>query len=503
MALAATGANSTSWLMAAALGVITAVILALGLSAPAHAATETWTTPTRVATSDVWNGDVRLAVSPQGLFVAVWVEGTVSTNHVVKAATSRDGVTWTTPVSVSPSTANLEAARIAVNSSGTFSVVYIDGTMPNRRVWVTSSTNGTTWAPAAQISDTDNDARQPNITVNGSRFLVTWLGDYEGTNNYLAIYSTTSTTGASWSAQQALTPTPGVNRPNAHSISVVATSTGFALAYWIYDALHTIQVRTSTDGSTWTTAVQATPNSQSVFAPTLAVAPSGRMLISYLATPSGGSLRLYTVTSADGVSWQAPVQMSDPAVDYAAYDRLAVNKNGEFVMMWVNQPWATNLPAIMSTRTTDGSNFSTFQQLTTPPAAGGGSTFPVPFALPSGAFAATWMDTDAASNYTRVNTTSPDGLSWASPQALPPSSYDMGNAALAVNAQGLIVQVWPIAVGSSYDIYATTLGAVDPALAATGANPAPWLAAAALALIAGCALLITRRSTHETASARD
>ncbi|MDH6423187.1 sialidase family protein [Aurantimicrobium minutum] len=469
--------------------IVSAVILTLSLPTVAQALTLNWTTPVNVATATFIDEPVT-AVNNSGLFVMAWVESDGTTQEV-KAATSSDGKSWSTPVATAATATNLQNLRLAVNSTGIFALVYRVADMPNSRLYSMASTDGQTWSTPAMIGNTSRDYALPKLSASGPNFEVAWIGDV-GASGYTSniLYAATSTNGTTWSSPAAISDDTSGYVANQQVLAPLPGG-GFVVAYHSdRPGYVAIVVRTTSDGVTWSTGSTAwgtivSPSGAVGNAPSIAVSPQGRILVTYLAS-AGAVSSAYATSSTDGTTWSTPVMIGDGIADDLAFPHIAVNSAGRFLVMW-NSSLSGSNQIVVTRSTTDGSTFTPRRELTANTST---AYWPVPVATPSGSFVATWVVDDGLGNQTRTSAVTDDGINWSQQQNLPYPGILMSNPSLAVNAQGAVLMAWSVSpVISNYSLYTSTLTVgTDPALAETGSDATAWLTFAALSLIAGCLL---------------
>lgn len=242
----------------------------------------TWSAPVSLGTQFIATG---IAVNSAGLFVATGATGNGTSSSTT---TSTDGVNWTGRVSMG----GASIGQIAVNSSGLF--VTISGSYPSYSA--RTSTDGVNWTSPVGVSGNDLGA----ITVSpAGRFVA--VGSLDGSNTPGGV---TSTDGVNWT---------GFNVSAGFSMvlaTVCVNSAGrFVAAGRLDGSPYTTYFTTSADGITWTT-LSALP--ATISGSGSGIDQDGRFVIA-----GGFGYNTACISSADGMSWGAPVGYYSPNGGYA------------------------------------------------------------------------------------------------------------------------------------------------------------------------------------------
>jgi BNR repeat-like domain len=284
------------------------------------------------------------------------VIGAKGFEYVVVSYSDDNGATWSAPVIGTTNTSNADFNDknwINVDASPTspyFGRVYLSWTefrsatftgYGNEPVMVSASSDGgATFGAPTQLSPAGN-----NGTGNGRQGSSVAVGP-DGTvyvafeQGFDQVVTISTDGGAKWSRPSAIgavvdldDPIPGSNfRTDSFPTIAADPRTGSTTVYASWANRTTaggrIVVATSTDrGRTWGPPVQVSGDEGYAFFQGLDVAPNGRVDVAYQALTAkdattfgtgNASIQAYAVSSADGVSWSAPVVIStapsDPAV---------------------------------------------------------------------------------------------------------------------------------------------------------------------------------------------
>ena len=151
----------------------------------------------------------QLSASSDGTHLtAIWQESDGADRRVKTAASSDGGATWTTPVTQSLLGTTADNPQVAVSADGstTTAAWYLQRPGDTNIVEsVSSADGGITWTSAAPLSDSANNADDPDVatTTDGRGILTAWAGS-DGTNDRI------------WASVGSLSTVPGVpGKPSA------------------------------------------------------------------------------------------------------------------------------------------------------------------------------------------------------------------------------------------------------------------------------------------------
>jgi hypothetical protein len=171
--------------------------------------------------------------SDDNLYVAWQAPDKAGGNWNIYVSKSADGTTWSTPVLVNFSDPNndynqtLPAIVIDHDSTDTIYIACEDDREGNKDIWVSSSTNGTTWTPI-RINTNTSDQTDPAIAINNH---VIYLGWTDARNASTDIYGTTSNN--AWAEEEWV-----VTSSNQSSLALASdpNEDGVVHKFWVDDA---------------------------------------------------------------------------------------------------------------------------------------------------------------------------------------------------------------------------------------------------------------------------
>ncbi len=285
----------------------------------------------------------QITADPSGLFVATWeqLENLPAMTKTIQTATSMDGLNWTTPIPISSALRTSGDPQIAVDSTGRFVVVWGEFDGVNDYINSSTSIDGTTWSIPAMVSGLEIIVSEPQIAVDGSgNFVSVWKNDDD-------IEASMTSNGTIWSAPATISPPLQVSAGPQ-----IAASAGRFVIVWKRDEALNFEIlaSTSTDGTTWTGPTDIFLSGPVFIAvPQIAVNSTGQFVTIW---GIGAGIRdIETSTSSDGVTWTAPVQISDPGSDNSN-SNIAGDSLGGFIAVWSTDIMGNN--SIQSSTSTNG-----------------------------------------------------------------------------------------------------------------------------------------------------
>lgn len=286
-------------------------------------------------TSDAHRTDV-VTSADGSVITAAWTWDDPGYGYrVAQVMTSTDhGDTWGTMQTLSPLVdRNANIVHLTMSSDGThISAVWNHGTPMGGYIETSTSTDsGASWSPAVTLSGAAVNYNNPQIVASSDGTHITVVyNDYD--TNGATIARSSSDSGATWSAEQYLSPNGANDRTN--EVQLAGSSDGLTLtAMWSYSdgvTSNVIQTKRSTDGGgTWATAHAVTPATTNSGSPRIVSSADG-------ATITAGWIDsnsvYYVATTIDGTAtWSQAAQLSDPA-DSADYPALGATPDGSSIV---------------------------------------------------------------------------------------------------------------------------------------------------------------------------
>ncbi|NEA35593.1 choice-of-anchor P family protein [Streptomyces sp. SID13031] len=168
-------------------------------------------------------------------------------------------------------------------------------------LYLSSSTDGSSWKPAEHILASNTTSAAPALTVHDGKLFASWTGAEDS-----QVYTSSSADGSSWSAPTRVTP------QGVRSAAAQGSSAGPALAS-VGGKLHAVwkgagddsamYAASSVDGVTWSAPVAAGTDGHTSAGP--ATTALGDKLVLAWTSTDGAVVR--SSTSKDGIAWTAPV----------------------------------------------------------------------------------------------------------------------------------------------------------------------------------------------------
>jgi hypothetical protein len=210
----------------------------------------TWSSGQRFTWTSGYSYAPAIAVdSPDGLQV-VWQDDTPGNSEIYTKKTSDAGATWSTNQRLTWNSGDSRLPDIAVDSLGHIHVVWYDDTPGNDEIYYKRSTDGgATWSTSRNLSLAVGACREPAVAIDPSGDIhLVWHsvtpGDWE------IYYKRSTDGGATWSANQRITWSPG----HSYAPSISSDTSGNLHIVWYDDKPGNYEVYyiTSMDGGeTW------------------------------------------------------------------------------------------------------------------------------------------------------------------------------------------------------------------------------------------------------------
>lgn len=187
-----------------------------------------WSTPENLSESGQGADDPRIAVDGSGNAVAVWRRSDGNDDIVQSSRLVAGGVSWSTPVNVSPAGIQSATPRIAVDGSGNAVAVWrladVGGTIiQSSRL----AAGGSGWSTPEQLSVSGFSSDNPQVAANESGNAVAVWQQSNGSNSIIR-FSQSTDGGANWSEPTDLSE-PG---QSAIHPEVAVDASGNAVAVW-------------------------------------------------------------------------------------------------------------------------------------------------------------------------------------------------------------------------------------------------------------------------------
>jgi hypothetical protein len=277
-----------------------------------------------------------IAVDNSGNLHVVWAD-TTSGNWEIYYAQKPSGGAWSAPVNIS-NTAPGESfnSDIAVDNSGNICVVWQDYATSNWEIYYATSTDGVIWSPPVNISNNLGVSAEPAIAIDNSGNLhVVWQDD-SLTHNEI-YYANSTDGGTTWSPPVIIT---GDDYISVYPDIAIDSSSNLHVV-WQDGIPSEIYYAISPDGSSWSHLVNISrnPSSNSRY-PDIAIDSSSNLHVVWQ-DDSSGNWEICYATSADGVTWSAPDNISNNSGNSYA-PAIAIDNNDNPHVVWQEQVSASN-----------------------------------------------------------------------------------------------------------------------------------------------------------------
>ncbi len=306
----------------------------------------TWSSPANVSELDGYAHDAQVSMDSNGRAVAVWDRFAAGDTKVQGSWSADGGLTWSTPVDLSASTATNPQVRF--DSTGT-----VIATWPNdmgRIVSRSSADGGATWSAPTDLSLAGGSAF--GVQMSGDtqgKTIATW-SRYDGAQN-VAQSSTTSDGGLTWSEPVNISAAGG----DANNPQIRVDSSGRTFMVWNFyqSGVNTVQVSTSTNsGTSWSDPLDLSPSGVDCQESHVGVDSAGRAIVIWSNFRDGGRVTQSASSSDGGTTWSQPLDISAPA-GISFNPQISTDPNGRSLVVWSFSAAGTTY-VIQSTSSTDG-----------------------------------------------------------------------------------------------------------------------------------------------------
>jgi len=190
-----------------------------------------WTTPAPLDARGNVCCKPSIAVDKNGNYLVVWGIGSGSLQGIWQS-TSTNGTTWTTPTSITVTSAY--GPVLAMNANGAAIVAWeeqITGGDMQAAASVRTASNGGWSTPQVMRAGDDNGDRYPAVAIagNGNAF-VTWVQADGGTNYWDSIWMRQYTAGSGWNAAGLF---ESYSDQNCYDVNIATNAAGDAIVTYI------------------------------------------------------------------------------------------------------------------------------------------------------------------------------------------------------------------------------------------------------------------------------
>lgn len=245
-------------------------------------------------------------------------------SHTLYVTSSSDGTTWVTPAA-GYSGIKIGSAPAMAEFNGRLYIAF-QANDPSHTLYVTSSSDGTTWVtPAIGYPGIKIGSAPAMAAFNGRLYIAFQADDPSNT-----LYVTSSSDGKAWT-------TPAVGYPGIKiggAPAMAAFNQQLYIGFQANDPSHSLYVTRSSDGSAWTTPAVEFTGIKIGSAPTMAVWNQKLFLAFQANDPSH---LLYVTETSDGTSWLTPAS-GYPGIQVGSAPALTTLNNQLYLAFQANDP---------------------------------------------------------------------------------------------------------------------------------------------------------------------
>ncbi|HEV2489900.1 MAG TPA: PKD domain-containing protein [Candidatus Acidoferrales bacterium] len=330
--------------------IVAIVILGLAVTCvPAQA--QTFSAPKNVSNNSDFSFTPQIAVDGNGNMFMAWEDDTSNNSNILFSRSTDGGATFSAAMNLSQTSGFSFNPRIAVDGKGGVNVVWEDSTPGNTVIMFSRSTDGgVTFSTAVNVSNSTASAGSPEVAAdaNGNLFVV-WENDSQ---NLGILFSRSTDGGATFSAPIFLS----TNTAGSVTPQIAADLNGNLSVVWEddFNGASDISFSESVDhGTTFSTPKSLSLNIGNSVGPQIALDLSGNIDVVWTNNSPGHFDAFFTRSADKGATFSIPQNLSNGTGD-ANTPQVAVDAGGNINAVWSdNVPPDTN-PDIYYARSSDG-----------------------------------------------------------------------------------------------------------------------------------------------------
>lgn len=336
--------------------------------------------------------------------------------------------TWLPPATLSQTGQDANEPDLAMDALGDMTSVWYRYDGSNYRVQTAYRPAGGTWGVGLNLSPAGQNARSPHVAMDPAGDTIATWRRYDGSN--YVIQAATRPLGGSWSIATLSAPGQSARQP-----AVAISINGVGAAVWRrYDGTNDVIQADVFSGGAWGAPVTLSDDSQGAFDPHVAVDGNGNVYVVW-DRYDGSNYRIQAATLPFGGAPTTPATLSDSG-QHAFDSHVASDPNGNVTAVWHRYDGSAYV--VQGTSMPAGGSFGAAQTLSDP----GRNAFDQHVAMDAAGNAyVAWGQYDGT-NYVARYATLPLGGSWSSPQTLSFDGAHAYNEFIAVNAAGEVFVVW-------------------------------------------------------------
>jgi len=290
---------------------------------------QVWTSPVDISPISHEAIQPHIVVDGAGQATVIWTN-TSGTDSIWTSKRESGETTWSTPVRLSVEAEETGQAQIVVDSNGVFTTIF--NNWDAHKIQARTSIDGVTWDAIVTLAQewSSQYLRNPQIAVDGAGRVTGIWQAYDTGGDVGMIASRSSTSPGVWTDATTLIGGDAGNARIASTESGLTTVTAFSDFSEVE-----IQSRSSQDGGAWTTAVGHGTGDGAV--PNVSVVGPNTVVVTWYNDADGG---LYASSSENGVEW-TPNQLIEAesvapyGVDNDHIAKIYADSSGQLTAVWM------------------------------------------------------------------------------------------------------------------------------------------------------------------------
>jgi uncharacterized protein YheU (UPF0270 family) len=285
----------------------------------------------------------QVALNNQGEAVIVWAQSDGSNDQIFRS--EYRGGAWSDPgglsVNISPNGEDATSPQVSMNDEGEAIIVWSQSDGSNAQIFRSEYRNGS-WSDPSSLTDNfspnGEDAQSPNVTLNDNGDAVIVWRQSDGANDQLfrSEYFNNS-----WADPADLSDnfTPGGQNATMHDLAL--NDSGEAVIVWEQsDGTNLQTFRSERREDSWVDPEDLGQSfsfdGEDARNPKVAIDNTGEAIVVWRQLDPDAGLSIFRSEYREG-SWKDPLNLSDnisPDVGFSQFATVAMNDNGEAVIVW-------------------------------------------------------------------------------------------------------------------------------------------------------------------------
>lgn len=396
---------------------------------------QTFSAPKNVSNNADFSVTPQMAVDASGNISVVWEDDTASNSNILFSRSTDGGMTFSAPKNLSNTSGFSFNPRVAVDSKGAVSVVWLDDTPGNLDVFFSRSTDGVNFSTPQNLSNDSADQGNPQVAVGADGGIsVVWEND----DITLGVFFTHSSDGVTFSTPLDLTTNAG----GSFSPQLAVGADGGINVVWEDDGsgISKISFSRSTDkGATFSAVKKVSNGTGNASGPVIAVDQSGNIDLAWVDDSPGRFVIMFSRSADKGATFSSPANASNVTGD-SANPQMAVDANGNIYVAWQNNTSTVfNRDVFFAHSGNGGATFSSSLNLSNNP---GNSINPSLNVDGAGNVNLGWQDTTPGKANILFTRSMDAGVTFPTQQNLSNDSGTSSDVQVVEDANGNIDVVW-------------------------------------------------------------